>query len=49
MAEYDSKKKIYYGIVDFGDPDHIIPLNAVYKAEILIADAHIVPKRWNFL
>ncbi|CAD8134119.1 unnamed protein product [Paramecium octaurelia] len=48
FAEYDTKKKIYYGIIDFGDPDHITPLNAIYSVELLIADSNVVPKRWSF-
>ncbi|CAD8050962.1 unnamed protein product [Paramecium sonneborni] len=49
FAEYDKKRKIYYGIIDFGDPDHITPLNAIYQVELLLADPNIVPIRWNFL
>ncbi|CAK71099.1 unnamed protein product (macronuclear) [Paramecium tetraurelia] len=49
FAEYDKKKKIYYGIIDFGDPDHITPLNAIYSVELLIADSNVVPKRLSFV
>lgn len=40
---------MYYAIIDFGDPDHISPINAIYSVELLLADTHIVPKRWKFL
>ncbi|CAD8046326.1 unnamed protein product [Paramecium primaurelia] len=49
FAEYDTKRKIYYGIIDFGDPDHVTPLNAIYQVELLLADSNVVPKRWSFL
>ncbi|CAD8134352.1 unnamed protein product [Paramecium pentaurelia] len=49
FAEYDTKRNIYYGIIDFGDPDHITPLNAIYQVELLLADSNVIPKRWSFL
>ncbi|CAD8143398.1 unnamed protein product [Paramecium pentaurelia] len=49
FAEYDTKRKIYYGIIDFGDPDHVTPLNAIYQVELLLADSNVLPKRWSFL
>ncbi|CAD8158856.1 unnamed protein product [Paramecium octaurelia] len=49
FAEYDTKRKIFYGIIDFGDPDHVTPLNAIYQVELLLADSNVVPKRWSFL
>ncbi|KAM3130725.1 hypothetical protein pb186bvf_017139 [Paramecium bursaria] len=48
-AEFDQKRGIYYGIIDFGDPDHIHPTDGVYGVELLIGDYKIEAKRWRFL
>lgn len=29
---------MYYGIIDFGDPEHILPFNGLYGVEIIIGD-----------
>lgn len=48
VAEYNQKKNLYYAIIDFGDPDHMIPISGKYSVELLIADPYYEPKRWTF-
>ncbi len=40
---------MYYAILDFGDPEHILPFNGLYTVELLIGDQKLVEnKMWRF-
>lgn len=37
-ADYDEIQNRYLAILDFGDPNMILPYSAVYEAQLIVAD-----------
>ena len=41
-ADYDEIQNRFLAILDFGDPNIILPYSAVYEAELIIADERLI-------